>query len=398
MAVARQVEAGADLLRAWLRDRIRAEGPIPFVEFMEGALYHPEHGYYLRPEMTTGPDGDFYTSPDLHPAFGLLIARQIAEIAAVTRPDARAPFHVVEMGPGTGRLARDVIAGLAAEHPLLASRVVYTLVEISPSLRVKQRGTIAAGRDSGALSDLRWRSWPDLLEEERAGLAGCVVANEFLDALPVHVVERRDGRLQEVHVTEGPAGFTETLLEPVAEVLSGHLTRLGVDLREGQRAEIGLRALEWISSLGRLFGERGRGGAIIIDYGYPAGDLYAAERRRGTLMCYRSHQAVEDPYRDVGEQDMTAHVDFTSVERRARECGFDVAGPVAQMRFLVSLGLARILAEMALEPGEGASAVKERLALHGLMAPGGMGEIFKVMLLTRGAKAAELTGARDPFR
>jgi SAM-dependent MidA family methyltransferase len=392
------VETSAASLRAWLRDRIRAAGSIPFVEFMEAALYHPQLGYYCRPGMTTGPEGDFYTSPDLHPAFGLLLSRQIAEIAARTQADARSAFHVIEAGPGVGRLARDIIAGLGAEHAALARRVVYTLVEISPSLRRMQRATIAAGGGAGVVEELRWRSWADLIEERGTGFSGCIVANEFLDALPAHIVERRGGRLMEIHVVAGDDGFGEALLAPATDRLESHLAQLGVEMEEGQRAEIGLHALDWVSSLGRLFGERGTGGAIIIDYGYPAKELYGPERRRGTLMCYRRHQAIEDPYLHVGEQDMTVHVDLTSVERRARESGFDVAGPATQMRFLVSLGLARILADLAEGSSTSARGVQERLALHGLMAPGGMGETFKVMLLARGAPAAELTGARDPFR
>ena len=397
MAEPGHVEPGAESLRAWLRDRICAAGSIPFMEFMEAALYHPQLGYYCRPGMTTGPEGDFYTSPDLHPAFGLLLSRQIAEIAARTQADARSAFHVIEAGPGAGRLARDIIAGLATEHAALARRVVYTLVEISPSLRQMQRTTIAGGDVAGLVEDLRWRSWADLIGEGSEGFSGCVVANEFLDALPVHLVERRGGRLMEVHVVAGDDGFGETLL-PATDRLESHLAWLGVEMEEGQRAEIGLRALDWISSLGRLFGEQGSGGAIIVDYGYSAKDLYGPERRRGTLMCYRRHQAGEDPYLHVGEQDMTVHVDFTSVERRARASGFDVAGPATQMRFLVSLGLAQIMADLAQEASTSARGVKERLALHALTTPGGMGEIFKVMLLARGAPAADLTGAKDPFR
>src|SRR4030095_4931809 len=129
-------------LRTLVHELIRARGPIPFDQFMELCLYHPVHGYYCRPGMTTGPRGDFYTSPDLHPAFGLLIARQIAEIEMRTRQQDPGPFHVTEGGPGTGKLARAIINGLAAEYPELAERVIYTMIEISPSLKRLQSATI----------------------------------------------------------------------------------------------------------------------------------------------------------------------------------------------------------------------------------------------------------------
>ncbi len=368
---------------------------------MDAALYHPEHGYYCRPGATTGPQGDYYTSSDLHSAFGRLLARQISEIAQRTSEDSRDPFHVVEAGPGTGRLARDIVAGLFAEDPGLARRVRYTLVEVSPSLRRVQERTLAGEKRAAELSDLSWMSWPALLGEwgrKQGGFRGCVLANEFLDALPVHLVQMEDERLMEVHVDSDGEGFGERLGPPSTDRLAGHLRALEVDLAPGQRAEIGLRALDWVSSLEDLFGSEGRGGAILIDYGHPARELYDAARQGGTLLCYYRHRAVDDPYVRVGQQDMTAHVDFTSITRRARAAGFDTAPIVTQLKFLVSLGLARMLAELAAAPEAGAAGLRERIALHGLMAPGGMGEVFKVVLLARGTEASGLTGAVDPFR
>lgn len=387
---------GHPALVAWLHDAIRSRGPIPFVDFMEAALYHPEHGYYVRPGATTGPEGDFYTSPDVHPAFGRLLARQIAEIADRTS-GREAPFSVVEAGAGTGRLAAHIIEGLAAERPDLASRTRYTLVEVSDSMRRAQRERLGGLEAAERLGGIEWKIWDEALAG-RADLppATCLVANEFLDAMPVHLVERSGSLLREVHVAASGDGFTEVLLEPGTERLSKHLLDLGIDLEEGQRAEIGLPALDWVTSLGSLFGEGGRGGAILIDYGHPARELYDPSRHDGTLLCYHRHRASEDPYERVGWQDMTAHVDFTSVELRARAAGFDVAPPTSQMHFLVSLGLAELFARAA--RANDAASIRERLALHSLMTPGGMGDIFKVLLLAKGIPAADLTGARDPFR
>jgi len=397
------VSAGSAPLRAWLQERIRSRGPIPFVQFMEAALYHPEHGYYCRPGATTGREGDFYTSADVHPAFGRLLARQIAELADRTAAGAMDRFDVIEAGPGTGKLARDVIDALDSERPDLARRVVFTLVEISPSLRAAQRATLDGAGSAGKVAGIGWASWSELVERRfQGGFRGCVLANEFLDAMPVHLVQAESDGLREVHVDFRDDRFQEVLCAPTTDRLVRHFEELaeqdGVRLSEGQRAEAGLRALGWVSSLGRLFGDDGAGGAILIDYGHPARELYDISRFHGTLMCYAGHRAGEDPYVGVGEQDMTAHVDFSSVARAARSAGFDTAPLVSQMRFLVSLGLARMLAELGARGTEtGVEGVRERLALHGLMAPGGMGEVFKTLLLSRGTAAGDLTGVKDPF-
>ncbi len=397
------MSAGNPSLCSWILARIRSEGPMPFARFMEAALYHPEHGYYCRAGATTGRAGDFYTSADVHPAFGRLLARQIAEIADRTDPGAAGPFEVIEAGPGSGRMARDIIEGLHSERPDLARRTVYTLVEISASLRAAQREALAAGGCGERVADVVWSSWQDLLGRPTgSGFRGCVVANEFLDAMPVHRVEMRGGSLLEVHVDSADDGFREVLLPPSTPRLARHFAAIqerdGVVLSEGQRAEAGLAALEWVSSLGRLFGEDGAGGGILVDYGHPAPELYDASRRHGTLMCYSGHRTEEDPYLNVGEQDMTAHVDFSSTAGAAREAGLDTAPLATQMRFLVSLGLARMVADLGARSAQlGVEGARERLALHGLMTPGGMGEVFKVLLLARGTSAADLTGARNPF-
>ena len=402
------MSAGGRALRAWLHERIGARGPMSFAEFMEAALYHPELGYYCREEMVTGPEGDFYTSPDVDPAFGLLIARQIVEIADRTQPDPTSTFQIVEAGPGTGRLARDIIAGLALERPDLARRANYTLVEISPSLRRRQHLLLVEGNAPVAprIGAVGWSSWEELVERRAAPGAepfiGCVVANEYLDALPVHLVQQVADELKEVYVGARDGRFEEVTLPPSTDELSRHMeeiaAREGVRLLDGQRAEVGLRGLDWVSSLGRLFGPRGRGGALILDYGHPARELYDHARHRGTLLCYRRHRVEEDPYPFAGEQDMTAHVDLSSVRRRAAAAGLDVAPAVTQMSFLVSLGLAAMLAEAASQANSGAEGIRRRLAMHALMAPGGMGEVFKVIIMAQGTGAADLTGARDPFR
>ena len=397
------VESASEL-RAWILGRIHERGPIPFEEFMDAALYHPEHGYYCRLGAVIGTRGDFYTSSDVHPAFGRLLARQIAEMIDRTVDESK-PFRIIEMGPGQGRLACDIAEGLFSERPDLAMRATYTLVEISPAHRETQRNLL---RDAGAgerLGGVEWTSWRELLREAGAeGLNCCVVANEFIDALPVHRIHCTRDEIREIHVGSAgdsdDAGFVEVLGDPCDPDVSAHMARLaaewGIRLEDGQRAEVGLRGLEWVGSFRQLLGSGGKGGAVIIDYGYPARELYSPRRRDGTLICYYNHRTADDPLAHVGEQDMTAHVDFSSVEKRAREAGLDVSPLVSQMRFLVAQGLADLLAGKA--GRNDAEGLRERLALRSLMAPDGMGEVFKVMMMTRGTEAAALTGARDPFR
>ncbi|MGH9870151.1 MAG: class I SAM-dependent methyltransferase [Candidatus Polarisedimenticolia bacterium] len=400
------MDDGSAALVAEIQQEIRTRGPMPFARFMGLALHHPRHGYYARPGATTGARGDFYTSPDLSPAFGRLIARQVIEIARLTthgHGDPGHPFTVVEMGPGSGRMAADIIAAMAWEDPALAARTTLVLVESSPELRASQRERLQAQPAARHLAGFTWLDWQTLIDQ-RPGRAfhGCVVANEFLDALPVHVVQMRGGVLHEVHVDQGAEGFREVLLAPSTPRLARHLAGLGVILDEGQRAEINLEAVDWTGSLERLFGPEGRGGAILVDYGHEARELYASHRLHGTLMVYARHRARDGntaALERIGLQDITAHVDLTSLARAGAAAGFDVAPPVTQMKFLISLGLANMMADLAAGPdATGAEATRERLALHALMAPGGMGEIYKVMLMTRGTPAAGLTGAHDPFR
>ncbi|HKY31301.1 MAG TPA: SAM-dependent methyltransferase [Candidatus Polarisedimenticolia bacterium] len=393
------MDPGVPELLAAIRERIDGGGPLRFDRFMEMALYHPAHGYYCRPGMTTGAAGDFYTSPDVHSAFGELLARQVAQIADLS---GGGPFRVVEMGPGSGRLARDLAAALCRSRPDVAGRATLTLVEISPALRRAQAALLEGTGPGPGGPWIEWASWEEVAARaQREGFRGCVVANEFLDALPVRRVERRGGRLLEVHVSCGEGRLEETLLPPEDGAPREWLEALGVELSEGQRADLGLAARDWIRRLGALL-RQGTGGAVIVDYGHPASRLYGPGRDAGTLMCYAGHRAQGgggDPYEGVGRKDMTAHVDLTTIAAAAREAGLDVAGPISQMRFLVSLGIASMLAGLGSRPdAASAGPTRERLALHALIAPGGMGEVFQVLLMARGFPARSLIGARDPFR
>ncbi len=322
-----------------LRARIRNEGPLSFRDFMEEALYHPEFGYYNSTRNPIGRQGDFYTSSDLDPIFGKLLARKFAQMASALGVSPEA-FTIVELGAGRGLLARQI---LAHHH------FPYRILERSAAMRERQRGSLQG-------LDVEW------LETLPTGITGCVFSNEFFDALPVRRVICRNGALREIHVTSEFSEVEGDLQEP-----------LDITLSEGQLADINTDARQWIKRIGASLD---RGYHLAIDYGYLDREFYA--RPRGTLMCYWRHQAVEDPYLRIGEQDITAHVNFSDLIREGAAVGLTTEEFKTQMDFLVQLGVLKELE--ALMPADTAEAIQRVMAVKKLVLPGGMGERFKVLV------------------
>ncbi len=376
-----------------LRDIIAAEicdrGPMTFRRYMELCLYHPTWGYYNRRDPVIGRAGDFYTSPQVGAVFGRTLARQVEEVWDLAgRPN---EFWVVEYGAGTGAMAADIIsaltsgalaAGGGAGSPAaseLAPHLRYLIVETSPARREEQASLIGTATETaGVRVPVAWA--PDL--GPIGGAAACVLANELVDAFPVHVVRGGAGDgaglqgsgLQELYVNTVQAGsattFDFTPGEPSTSELQAYLDWLGVDLVDGQTAEINLDALRWLESLDRGLT---RGAAIAIDYGYLSPSLYNPELRfDGTIMTYRRHKAAPDPFVAPSEQDITAHVNFSALTKRAGELGWSVAGYSDQLHFLVNLGILDL------------AAPSEFGAVKHLVLPGGMGERFKVLALCKG--------------
>jgi SAM-dependent MidA family methyltransferase len=379
------VPIGHPDLVAKIAREIRDLGPITFARFMDLALYDPEFGYYMRPdevETRIGWSGDFYTSPDVHPVLARSLARQMRQVdEALGQPD---PFTVVEMGPGKGILARDFLTDCAATGNSFGRRLRYVLIERSPAMREAQRGHLAPWEDRV--------SWMDGLDALGAGrLTGAVFSNELVDAMPVHRVRVRDGRPQEIFVDFRDGGFVERLGDRTTPELSRYLERLramGITWPEGYTTEINLQALEWMREVARVFGQ---GIVLTIDYGHTAEDLYGPDRPRGTLLCYHAQQLSEDPYTRVGLQDMTAHVDFTSLAAAGEEAGLHVTGFTNQMSFLMGLGVEGLVEE--LEPGS-----PEFQGVVHLLRPDGMGRTFKILIQHKGMPAPILDGLRyKPF-
>jgi SAM-dependent MidA family methyltransferase len=356
-------EAGEPALVEAIRAEIVAGGPIPFARFMRLALLHPAHGYYsTRPAI--GRRGDFVTSPEVHAAFGACLARQAAEVWRTLGCPGR--FTLLEWGAGSGALARDLLAAAQADPPF-AEALDYAIHEVSPALIDRQRATLdEAGRAA------RWTT-------QRAPAVGLALANEVLDALPVHRVTIVRGALRELLVDWRDGAFVEIAGLPSTPALAAYLDEGGVRLEEGQVAEINLAALDWLDGVAA---ELGRGAAIVIDYGDETAALYGPRRRRGTLLCYYRQTVNEDPFARVGRQDITAHVDFGALARRAARLGLHVAGLTSQGAFLTGLGLGDLLLDLQSRLA-GHDYVLQRQAIADLIRPDRLGG-FKALILTRG--------------
>ncbi len=369
-----------------IAEAIRERGRITFAQFMDMALYHPKWGYYMRPEARIGPRGDFYTSPHVHPLFGLLVGDQLAQMWDLL--DHPNPFTIVEFGAGQGLLARDILDGLSRRHPACLNSTRYIIVERSPHLIREQRRELAASPlpPGRAL-------WLDRLDRlpDHGQLAGCVLSNEFVDALPIHRIRRQEGQIKEIYVGRAE-GYTELIDDLSTPLLASYFSDLNIELEEGQEAEVNLAALSWLEGTARALD---RGFIITIDYGCQSEELYGPRFPRGTLMCYRQHRATEDPYAYVGQQDLTSHVNFTSLMRRGQELGLQTTGFTNQMKFLIALGMLERAQEW--DQGPGAGNVGAKLAARGLIMPGGMGEIFKVLVQHKGIDAPHLKGLSPPW-
>ncbi len=366
-----------------IRTEIEQHGPITFARFMELALYHPEHGYYWT-ALRAGRGGDFLTAPETHPIFGWTLARQLDELwCLLDNPD---PFTLREYGPGAGTLAVTLLEGLARTGSPLLDTLRYQPVERSPvALDEFSRRLAAAG-------------FQHLLEEPASTvpITGAVLANEFLDALPVHRVACRNGQLLELYVGWEGGGFVEVSGPPSTPALAAYLAEAGICLHEGQVTEINLEIEPWVAEIAHALG---RGYVLVFDYGYPTAERYDPGRfPHGTLKTYRGHTAGEDPFTAVGEQDITAHVDFTALERAARRHGLAVLGLATQAEFLANAGIGELLVELQSRPETTLeSYLAARAAATRLIDPGGMGR-FRVMVLGKGVPSVPLPRGLRPQR
>ena len=363
-------------LRQLIEREIRERGPIPFSRYMELCLYHPTEGYYSRTANQFGKAGDFYTSSDVHAVFGRLMARQFEEMwRALDRP---AKLEILELGPGRGLFARDVLDWSKKKFPDFFVALTYTLQESSAALREKLaenlKDSIAGGKvvlprvpDASSMGAQLERSCP-------FEIPLIVFANEFFDALPVEILSA-NGKL---HLVSEKGRITEKWLAASDEELE-LLDRYGVHPEAGERIEVAAAAQEWAAAIAAAVS---RGFVLTIDYGYTRAEQLAG-RHRGTLMAYREHSTSPDPYQAPGEQDLTAHVNFTALDAAFMQAAMATEKLTTQAQFLMGIGEKNEFADAFEDCRLPQERAKVALQLKHLVTPAGMGESFHVLMASR---------------
>lgn len=366
----------------WLRNYIWHHGPVNFRDYMDFCLYHPQYGYYAADRAAIGKEGDFYTSASVHPVFGTLMAKQLVQMWELLE---RPSWYIVEQGPGEGYLARDILDALAQRAPECYAHTRYLLLDVNEQACLRQRQLLAA--HAGSVF------WPATYADIDNGV-GVWLSNELLDAMPVHVVEMTAEGLREVFVDVKADGGLQERLQPLSSpALTERLVSLGIDLVPGNRYEVCLELQPWLKAVATHLQQ---GYVITVDYGYPAPQLYDPLRRRGTLLCYRQHQAHEDFLAHPGEDDMTAHVDLTSLMRLGEEQGLYSCYCETQYHFLLALGFAAELETLcATAETQRQAEDLRRQAKHLILPDSGMGETFKVVIQARDAPATGLLCQRS---
>ncbi len=349
-------------------------GWISFADYMGAVLYAPGLGYYAAGSRKFGSAGDFVTAPELTSLFADALAAQIAPVLARVRGGA-----LIELGPGTGRLAADLLVALAARDAVPDR---YYLLEVSPDLRERQREHLRQ-RAPGALQRVEWI---DVLPGRWRGV---LLANEMLDAVPPHLIVRRGGAWLERGVERGGAGALRFADRPLAQGVLRDAARACYPADGDYLSEINPATQALVRSLGTRCAA---GLVLILDYGFPSGEYYHSQRRDGTVMAHYRHRAIDDPFFLPGLADLTAHVDFSAIARAGVAGGMSVAGYATQARFLINCGILDALARTG-DP-QSASYLREAAAVQKLLSPAEMGELFKVLALTKDIDE-ELIGFRE---
>ncbi|RFC31087.1 MAG: SAM-dependent methyltransferase, MidA family [Candidatus Nitrotoga sp. MKT] len=357
-----EAQAHSDQLRDLIHhDIARQGGWIPFSRFMELALYAPGMGYYSAGARKFGAAGDFVTAPEISSLFGRTLARQLVEIMAQSTP------HILELGAGSGKLAVDILGELERQNSLPER---YDILEVSADLRERQRVLLQA-RLPHLINRVHW------LDAPPDSISGVLVANEVLDALPVHLVRWIDANIVERGVASEGESFVWQERLPESPMLLEIAQQIKVP--DDTLSDVSLAVRGLVSSLS----ERLRQGMLLfIDYGFGAREYYHPQRTQGTLMCHYRHHAHDDPFFLPGLQDITAHVDFTAVAEAAIDAGLHLYGYTTQAYFLINGGITDLLAETDSEN------VRDYLPLSAqlqkLTSPAEMGELFKIIALGKG--------------
>jgi SAM-dependent MidA family methyltransferase len=339
-----------------VKGKIGDEGPISFRDFMEIALYYPELGYFTAPFLTN--------------LYGSVIAKQLEEMWLLT---GKKDFAIVEYGAGSGSLCSDILIHLRDNKPLYKN-LKYYIIEKSESLRKEQKNIL----DKGNVY------WIDSIEDI-SPFTGCVLANEVLDNFSVHKVSMKKNQLNEIFVAHNN-GFKE-VLKPAQDHLKDYFRQLNIELPNDYSSEINLQAIEWLK---KISASLVKGFVITIDYGFPSSEMYKSYRNLGTIVCYYKHSVNDQPYRNIGEQDITAHVNFSALEHWGSKNGLLNCGFTTQSQFLAGLGLAEHIRKLELKEKNDFDFRKKFMVLHTLLQS--MGRKFKVLIQQKGLQSPRLSG------
>lgn len=375
-----------------IRELIQKDGRITFARFMKAGLYSPRGGFYSARRNRIS--AHFGTSATSHPVFGALILRQLEQMWRILgEPEV---FHVIEVGSGDGSLARSIMDACRRATPRFAKAIHYVATDYEP------------GWDQSANHAFDWPDGPadqvspgdhdgaPAIQRVRAegvgafrNIAGCILCNELIDNFPVHRFAIENGQVREIFVTTAGAKFVEVLDEPSTPRLEARLDGLSLALPEGYRGEANLAMEDWTGQVCRALE---RGFVLVIDYGELAADLYSPQNARGTLVCFNRHAMRGDPYQDIGQQDITCQVDFTSLRRLGEREGLETVGYTLQRRFLENLGFDEFLDDREAPRLSAARAELIRIAMMTLVDPDEYGD-FKVLAQAKGIEpGVELTG------
>lgn len=366
-----------------IRDLIQKHGRITFAQFMQACLYSPRGGFYSSRDNRINTH--FGTSPTSHPVFGAMIARQLEQMWHLLGDPP--VFHVIEVGSGDGALAQAIVQACWRLAPQLAQVLYYVAADYAPHWHQSPGHTLDWDNGAGdGMSPSRQDALLAVQGVKTAGLrafrnvVGCILCNELIDNFPVHRFAIQGGSVKEVFVTSEGGHLTEVLDEPSSPRLIERLTSLGLALAEGYRGEVNLAMEDWTDQLASALE---RGFILTIDYGELAPDLYSLRNNQGTLVCYHRHVVSSDPYQNLGQQDITCQVDFTSLMRLGHRHGLATVGYALQRQFLMNLGFASCLEALRTQSLSAARMALSRMAMMTLVDPNEYGD-FKVLAQAKG--------------
>lgn len=353
---------------------------ITFAEYMDLVLYHPEYGYYNSNKIKIGSKGDFFTSSSLSKDFGELLATQFVEMWQILEQPSH--FCLVEMGAGNGNLANDILNYLEEKYPDFLASLEYIIIEQSSSLINQQQYLLEKWQNKQI--KINWHTWESIPNES---IIGCFFSNELIDAFPVHKIVKFQGELKEIYLTINNDLLIETKDILSTDKLNQYFNLIEINLLEsnypdGYETEINILALDWIKKVSHKLKQ---GYLLTIDYGYSAIKYYHPQRNKGTLKCYYQHHHHDNPYVNIGHQDITAHINFTALERQGKLCELETLGFTKQAIFLMSLGLGDRLFSLSNDKISLGQMMQRRDYLHQLINPVGLGD-FGVLIQGKGLK------------